>query len=301
MLLAEELLLLCLDEDSGEVVSPPGGPELSPEVLATALAEALLVDLRARQLIAVTQSGELAASGEGSGDGLLDVARETVVGLTPPDAVTELAAQPVHRAVALRLADQGVLHPDEDESGRFPERAADTERGIRQRLRGTLLDGAAPRVGDVALIALLDHVGLLPVVAPDADPAALAARAAQITQEWRRAGGLSGAGAAAASGAVTLSTADGAVSVDAGTGPDAVERERPSEPEERARAARRRAEARDGAWDNLTDVAILASEAPTAARSIGAVFSLGGDLLSGGVGAVRGLFSGLDLIDLFTP
>lgn len=284
MLLADELLLLCLDEESGRVVTPPGAPELSPTVLARALAEALLVDLRARDVIAVDGSGVVVSGEVSPDDGLLTAAREASLGVTPAQAVAALVREPMHAAVGMRLVDRGILRQAPGDAEAFPEATPDTEDEVRRRLLA-VLDGADPRPADIALLALLDHVSLLGVLDPDAPAADLQRRARTLTEPWHRSAGLTGEQPATVP-AIVLPAADGSsVTVDAR---DLADADADADQPRKRRAT----------WDGAADGIALMAEAPGAVSAVGDVLALGGAAVRAGAGAVRGLFNGLDFLDL---
>lgn len=169
MLIAEEFLLLSLDDETGRKL-------IGSEKLEPALGAALLVELALMERIAITD------------DGWGKRGRVTVTFTTPTDdpvlddALTYLEANEGKKVVNLiaptswrpmtkdlrprlltRLAAAGVLTEHRGKAlGVFPHttwRTADgtVEARIRARLRGALVDGSTPTERTAALIALL-HV-----------------------------------------------------------------------------------------------------------------------------------------------
>jgi hypothetical protein len=224
VLIAEELLLLCLDEESGR--SRLGRDRLEP-----ALAGALIGELALRERVGVTAAG--------SGWSAWKRRRVTVIDLTPTDdaeldraleAVAVAEGRPVRDLVASgssrrlskglrdrlleRLAAAGVLDertgtvlafiPRTTWSAR--DRAAEDE--VRRRLHAALVAGLTPSERTVTLVALLQVTGALTKVLEVDDRLALKARAKVLTEgDWvaqavkQAIDEAAAAGAAAAGGA----------------------------------------------------------------------------------------------------
>lgn len=177
MLLAEELLLLCTEEEGGD-------PLLPDDVITEALAMALVFELSVRGVTHLDPQARIGRTGSQPADPVLQLAVERVAGATPTEAVRGLLAEDLRAAVLARLVARGVLHEDRG-SGRHPERDAHPERAVRERLVHVLVRGAEPVLHDVALVALVDPVGLTARLLPEPDGPAAQAKAAQISAHWR--------------------------------------------------------------------------------------------------------------------
>lgn len=181
MLLAEELLLLLLDDETGKM---SGTSAMSVD---TVLGGAVLVDLTLAGRIGVTarkpgaQPDRLdVLSGAGTGDPLLDEALARLAekdGTAAANAVYH-ASRGVRKAVTERLVESGVLTEERRRVlGIFPSRTLppadpEPERELRTRV-DDVVAGRAPvdeRTG--ALLALLSSSGLLLEAFPQPDKAA---------------------------------------------------------------------------------------------------------------------------------
>jgi hypothetical protein len=201
VLIAEELLLLCLDEGSGR--SRLGRDRLEP-----ALAGALIGELALRERVGVTAAG--------SGWRAWKRRRVTVVDLTPTDdaeldraleAIAAAEGRPVRDLVSSgssrrlskglrdrlleRLAAEGVL---DQRAGTvlgfiprttWPARDRSVEDEVRRRLHAALVAGLTPTERTVTLVALLQVTGVLTKVLEVDDRKALKARATALTEgDW---------------------------------------------------------------------------------------------------------------------
>jgi hypothetical protein len=201
VLIAEELLLLCLDEESGR--SRLGRDRLEP-----ALAGALIGELALRERVGVTAAG--------SGWSAWKRRRVTVTDLTPTDdveldraleAVAAAEGRPVKDLVSSassrrlskglrerllqRLAAAGVL---DERAGTvlgflphttWPTRDRSAEDEVRRRLHAALVAGLTPTERTVTLVALLQVTGALTKVLEVEDRKALKARARDLTEgDW---------------------------------------------------------------------------------------------------------------------
>jgi hypothetical protein len=224
VLIAEELLLLCLDEESGR-------GRLGRDRLEPALAGALIAELALRERVGVTAPG--------SGWSAWKRRRVTVIDLTPTDdveldraleAVAAAEGRPVRDLVSSgssrrlskglrdrlleRLTAAGVL---DERAGKvlgflprttWPARDRSAEDEVRRRLHAALVAGLTPSERTVTLVALLQVTGALTKVLEVDDRKALKARAKALTegdwvaQEVKRAiDEAAAAGASAAGGA----------------------------------------------------------------------------------------------------
>jgi hypothetical protein len=201
MLIAEEYLLLALDEKTGKL-------RVGRDVLGPALGGALITELALKERIGVTPH-EAGWSKRG---------RVTITGMTPTDdpeldaALDKLAenegrkvkdllseystkkrrlSHGVRERLLERLAASGALVKTEGSILGFIPRttgpAGDPagEEDARRRLQAALVDGTTPTERTVALIALLQVTGLLPKVVPTENKRALKAKAKQLTSgDW---------------------------------------------------------------------------------------------------------------------
>jgi hypothetical protein len=196
MLIADELLLLALDDTSGRIVA-------SGNNLDAALGAALLVELALMERISVAPAEA----------GWNERGRVTVIDSTPTDdpdlddvlaklaekdgrKVKNLISPMTWRPISHKLRDrrlarliqQGVI--DEQRSPvlglrRHPSTDPAPEHEVRARLRSALVDGLTPTERTVALVALLDAAGILTKVVAVEDKKALKARARQLSEgDW---------------------------------------------------------------------------------------------------------------------
>jgi hypothetical protein len=192
-LLAEDLLLLLLDDETGK-------PLVDGSALPRALAGAVLLDL---SLDAVVEPAD------GSGDvkkGRL-VLRDRTAPLDPilahavaqlrgskplkPVAAIEKLGKNLREAVLGRIVERGWVHEAKGKVlGIFPTKTwpavdASHERVVRDRLRSVLVDGATPDSRTAALISLLSAVDAAPALFPDARKKDVRKRAKEIAKgDW---------------------------------------------------------------------------------------------------------------------
>lgn len=224
MLIAEEFLLLCLDDDSGRRLV--GSDKIDP-----ALAAALLAELALRERIGVTAEDQ----------GWLGRRRLTVTSLVPTDdteldralasvvanegrRLRDLVSSSSRRRISKGLRDRllarlvaaGVL---ERRSGTllgflpttsWPARDAGPEDEIRRRLHGALVVGTTPTERTVTLVALLQATGMLTKVLHPDDPRSVKARAKALSEGDWAARAVKEAIAEAAAGASAAGVAGGA-------------------------------------------------------------------------------------------
>lgn len=178
MLLADELILLLLDDRTGVwLVRRPA--------VRGAVRVALVVDLLARRRLALDDSGVLVdgVPGGTGGDEILERVARDVVGHRP-----EKMPHPRRTEVAQllgRLRGQGVLRRGWVLRGRHLPRDAHPEAGVRARLREALGVDRRPDRHTALLVALAFELDLLPTLLPDEDPLVLADRAATIVHTLR--------------------------------------------------------------------------------------------------------------------
>lgn len=162
-LIAEDLLLLLLDDDNGKLTLTS-----YPQ---TVLGGALLVELAIARCVEVEEktslwrSAKVRATGEPPADPVLRTAYDVVAAKprTAQDLVDRLG-KGVKEQLATRLAGRGILERRDDRVlGIFPRTrwpAADSshEREVRQRLEAVLVQGVEPDERTGALVALLSAI-----------------------------------------------------------------------------------------------------------------------------------------------
>lgn len=199
MLIAEEFLLLCLDEKSGR--RRVGMDRINP-----ALAGALLVELALRERIGVTADEEgwnrrrraVLVSATPTDDAELDRALQAVAaheGRRVSDLVSNSSGRRLSKGLRdrllQRLAHAGVLsHHRGTVLGFIPDitwpvqdRSALDE--VRRRLHAALVAREVPTERTVALVSLLHGARILGKVLDVADPKAVKERAAELSAgDW---------------------------------------------------------------------------------------------------------------------
>lgn len=181
MLLAEELVLLCMDDETGHCVVPPDDARRSTGM-------ALLFELSLRGVIQIGHGGRFERIGSDAGDPLLEIVAARAQARKPLGTLRMLVAEDLLAAVLARLVTRGVLHDaDVFAPGVHLPRDPHPEANVRQRLLDVLIGGAQPTDHDACLIALAQRARLIKVILQPAgisgDRARLAAeaRAEQIT------------------------------------------------------------------------------------------------------------------------
>ena len=201
MLIAEEFLLLSLNNESGR-------PMLGKDRLGPALGGALVAELALMERIGVTphdagwnKRGRITITNlTPTDDRELDEAMRKLAeseGKKLKDVLSDFASKKVRLGYQLRerllerLAKAGVVKEQEGTVlGFIPrttwpagDRAAEDD--VRERLQSALVSGVTPTERTLVLIALLQVTGLLPKVVTTEDKRALKARAKQLTEgDW---------------------------------------------------------------------------------------------------------------------
>ena len=199
MLIAEELLLLALDDTTGRRL-------LGTDRLDPALGGALVAELALAERIGVTgpeqgwsRRGRLTVTDPRPTDDVeLDRALAAAVaaeGRKVKDLVSGMSSRRVTKGLRDRLAERlaraGALQRvDEKVLGLFPwttwpagDRGPEDE--VRRRLHGALVAGTTPAERTVVLVALLRVAGLLPKVLPDQDRRLVQRRAKELSEgDW---------------------------------------------------------------------------------------------------------------------
>ncbi|MFD3403882.1 GPP34 family phosphoprotein [Kribbella sp. NPDC058693] len=194
MLIAEDLLLLMYDDETGKPIT--GSPGLD-----YALAGAVLIELTLQHKLDITgqNSGEKPGrlkvlDGAPTGDPILDERLSYVVdkpGKKPKDQIGKLSKH-LRDQLLVRLAERGVLEAEEGKVlglfpvTRWPAKDARHESEIRAKLHSVLAQGLAPDERTGALIALMSALNVVPKVVTDAvDKRALKQRAKEIADsDW---------------------------------------------------------------------------------------------------------------------
>ena len=157
MLLAEDLLLLLTDDDTGRLVVPGQEVDIAlggAQLLALSLQQRVDVDARKR-LVVLDPSP--------CGDALLDEALQEVArraGRKPSDVVARLGKR-LRGTLYERLAAVGILRAEQGRvlglfpTHTWPTSSADHEAEVRRALTAVLVQGATPEPHDAALVALL--------------------------------------------------------------------------------------------------------------------------------------------------
>ena len=201
MLIAEEYLLLALDDKTGK-------PRIGGDRLEPALGGALLAELALLERIGVTpreagwnKRGRVTITSlTPTDDPELDAALEKLAaneGKKVKDLVSEYSfkktrlSHGVRDRLLERLAAAGLLVRTEGTVLGFiprttwPVRDPASEDDLRRRLQSALVGRATPTERTVTLIALLQVTGLLPKVVTTEDKKALKARAKELTEgDW---------------------------------------------------------------------------------------------------------------------
>lgn len=225
MLIAEEYLLLTLDDETGK-------PRIGSDRLEPALGGALLAELALMERVGVsppeagwTKRGRVTITNlKPTDDPELDAALHKLAeneGRKLKDLIGSFASKKnrlshgVRDRLLERLAAAGMLVRTEGTVLGFIPRTTWTagdpapEDDVRRRLQGALVGGETPTERTVALIALLQVTGLLPKVVTAEDKKALKARAKELTEGDWAAKAVKDAieEAAAATGAAVAATA----------------------------------------------------------------------------------------------
>ena len=192
-LIAEDLLLLLLDDDSGK-------PSADSTKLPRVLAGALVVELALGGSLRITGPGEqvkkdhVVVAGEPPADPLLRRVFD-LVATSPrpmkPQKVIEKSQKNLAKELAARLVSQGFVTENRDKvwglfpTTTWPARDTSREKVLRDALRSALVDGTTPTPHSAALISLISAIDLTHKVIVDADKKLLKNRAKQIAEgEW---------------------------------------------------------------------------------------------------------------------
>ncbi|MDV6303920.1 GPP34 family phosphoprotein [Rhodococcus cerastii] len=192
-LIAEDLLLLLLDDDSGK---PLADSTKLPRVLAGALVVelAMIGSLRITGPDEQIKKDHVVVAGSRPEDEFLRRVFDLVASASrpmKPQKVIEKSQKNLAKELAARLVAQGFVTEKKDKVlGLFPTTtwpAQDTsrEKVLRDALRSALVDGTTPSPHTAALISLISAVDLTHKVIEDADKKLLKRRAKEIAEgEW---------------------------------------------------------------------------------------------------------------------
>lgn len=190
MLVAHDLLLLLLDDETGKITSGAAEPD-------KALAGAVLIDLAARELVGVTtedKKGRLVAlGGQEPPEAVLRqglaVVREKEG--QKPQSVLGPLAKGLRDQLASDLIEAGILRHEERKvlglfrTTRLPAADSSHEAGLRAQLTAVLTGAAQPDGHTGPLIALLHAMGAVTSVIPVEDKRAAKRRAKEIADgDW---------------------------------------------------------------------------------------------------------------------
>lgn len=192
-LIAEDLLLLLLDDDSGK-------PLADSTKLPRVLAGALVVELAMNGSLRITGPGEqikkdsVVVAGAPPADVLLRRVFDLVASASrpmKPQKVIEKSQKNLSKELVGRLVAQGFVTENKDKvlglfpTTTWPARDTSHEKVLRDSLRSALVDGTTPSPHTAALISLISAVDLTHKVIVDADKKLLKQRAKQIAEgEW---------------------------------------------------------------------------------------------------------------------
>lgn len=179
MLLAEELVLLCMDDDTGQCLLPV---EAARQGVATALIFELALDGALRR-----DDDRLVRAGKPSRDDeVLTLALDRVDGHTLTTAVDDLAQEELLQAMLVRLVSRGVLHDAEIWSpGVHLPRDPFPETVLRGRIENVLVRRRHPTEREAALVTLLDELHLIPLALASVDSPQVRQRATQVANNAR--------------------------------------------------------------------------------------------------------------------
>jgi hypothetical protein len=191
MLIAEDLLLLLYNDESGKPITGNPGLDYS-------LAGAVLIELTLLGKVDIATAGEDVKKGRlkvldtsPTGDAILDerlVFLAEKSGKKPRDLMGKLSKRLRDQLLA-QLAERGILEADKEKVfglfpvTRWPAKDARHEAGVRSRLENVLKLGTQPDERTAALVALLSALNVVPKVVTDAvDKKALKRRAKEIAE-----------------------------------------------------------------------------------------------------------------------
>jgi len=192
-LLAEDLLLLLIDDASGALL-------LDSTRLDRALAGAVLLELALAERVGPPPPGRrfgrdriVLLDGRPTGDPLLDDALARLDSPRPPRAAraVEKLVKGTRQALLHRLVEAGHVREEHRtvlgvfRSSRWPAVRPEHEAAVRRDLHAALVEGAPPDLRTAALTSLLVAVDVVPKVVSAPDRRALVRRAKAVADgEW---------------------------------------------------------------------------------------------------------------------
>ncbi|USQ80392.1 GPP34 family phosphoprotein [Ornithinimicrobium faecis] len=179
LLLAEELTLLCLDDETGQALLPHGA-------VAEAVASALVFELTLRSTLKRSGKRLERDTMVTIRDDLLSDAADRVDGLSVDDAIQTLSRPGTLETLLHRLASLGALtDPDVWTPGPHWPTGPRADAPVRSRLEEILVRDADPTQREAVLISLLEQLGLTTRLLPHADQGHVGARAAKVAGSAR--------------------------------------------------------------------------------------------------------------------
>lgn len=199
MLIAEDLLLLAVDDETGKTVNVDNlGARLAGAILAD-LADADRILTRGAPQAGATEEERKKASeanilitnNEPTGHVALDAALEILKEERQASKVVELVAKTAEDNLLAGLVERGILEKQETKlfallpQTRWPAADSEHEDALRANLKKVLLEGAEPDTRTGTLISLLHGSGLVRNVVGKDDRKAAEDRAEEIAgSEW---------------------------------------------------------------------------------------------------------------------
>jgi len=185
--IAEETLLLILDDDAGDVAS-----YLTPRSLDSVLADAMMMDLALEDRIDTDLERLMLVDSTPFDDDFLDpvlaeIATET--GSHSIDYWVERTAKQgdgIRRRALARLVERGILEQHDERflwvfrSRRYPVVDGTEEREVKLRILGVLLSDEIPDPRDIVIICLADACGILHLLLPKRELAGVRDRIEQV-------------------------------------------------------------------------------------------------------------------------
>lgn len=225
--LAEELLLLALDDEEGSVTRSASAS------LDYGLAGAMLVELTLQGRLGMEGENFVLLDASPTGDILLDRVIYRVQSARknrdPQHWVSQIGSGSIRSALTDRLVEKGILEREARHVlwvipyRRYPTRDAGPERDVRERVRAVVLDGAEPQPRDAAILSLIKSCNLVDEVFLPEERKRAHERLEEISADELIGKSVSGAVAqaqaatqAAVTGAVVATTISAAASCSAG-------------------------------------------------------------------------------------
>lgn len=179
LLLAEELVLLSLDDESGQCLLPQ-------DVNAETAATALVYELTLRSTLKRSGKRLRRDSAVTVRDDLLAEAADRADGLGVEEAIQSLTRPPMLQAILHRLVAEGALADAEVwVPGTHWPTGDRADAPVRRRVEDILVRDADPTEREAVLVSLLEEHALTARVLPHADQAQLRQRAAVVAGSAR--------------------------------------------------------------------------------------------------------------------